>query len=229
MKSKNRIFWGLIICMVLVSFINKDNLVTAKETSNNICTWNYKVDKSQNIVFLGDSITDWYPIEDFFDDIPIVNSGHAGDNTEKILDAITERVYVYNPTKVFIQIGTNDIKNENIDNDDIANNINKMIKGIKKKRSKAKIYVLSIYPVNSRNNEKINRDNVLPRTNEEIQRVNSQIKDVCKEQKVTYIDIYSKLVADDGDLNLRYTRDGLHLNDIGYYKVTKALLPYVVS
>ena len=90
MNTKYKIFLGLIICIVLLSFINKDNLVTAKET--NTCTWDYEMDKSQNIVFLGDSMIDWYPIDDFFEDIPTVNSGHAGDKTVNILDNMKERV-----------------------------------------------------------------------------------------------------------------------------------------
>ncbi len=227
MNTKYKIFLGLIICIVLLSFINKENLVTAKET--NTCTWDYEMDKSQNIVFLGDSMIDWYPIDDFFEDIPTVNSGHAGDKTVNILDNMKERVYIYNPTKVFIQIGTNDLKNDNVNNDDIAENIRKIVQGIKNNRTQALIYVISIYPINSSDNEKINKENVLPRTNEEIEKINKQIKEVCEDENVTYIDIYHKLISDDGDLKLKYTVDGLHLNEMGYYKVTKSLLPYVVN
>ena len=218
----------IIICFILLYFINKNNPVTAKETVNNN-NWNYKVPKTENVLFLGDSITEWYPLEDFFENVPIVNSGKAGNTIEDILNNMKERVYIYNPTKVFIQIGTNDIKKQKKDNNSISSNINKIIKGIKKNRPEAKIYVISLYPINDSDNEKINKENVLPRANNEIERINNMIKDVCKKQNITYIDIYKELISEDKELNLKYTTDGLHLSDLGYFKVTKVLLPYVVN
>ena len=50
--------------------IKKSNSKTI-DTKSNI--------KGENYVLLGDSITDWYPISDFFDeDTTIINSGFAG-------------------------------------------------------------------------------------------------------------------------------------------------------
>ena len=64
----------------------------------------------ENIVFLGDSITDWCPFDALYDkDIPIINSGRAGYRTFSILEEMDDLVYKYNPTKVFILIGTNDL------------------------------------------------------------------------------------------------------------------------
>lgn len=61
----------------------------------------------------------------------------------------------------------------------------------------------------------------------EIKEVNARIKNVCKKQKVKYINVYKHLVDDEGNLTLEYTKDGLHLSDLGYLKVTKVLTPYV--
>ena len=45
--------------------------------------------KKENIVFLGDSITDWCPFEELYEDyIPIVNSGKAGYKTQDILSEL---------------------------------------------------------------------------------------------------------------------------------------------
>jgi len=44
-----------------------------------------------------------------------------------------------------------------------------------------------------------------------------------------YIDIYSGLINKEGNLKADYTTDGLHLNDLGYFKVTKILEKYVIE
>ena len=186
-----------------------------------------KITKNDNFVFLGDSITAWYPFNDLYDDyIPIVNSGKAGYNTRDILNNMENMVYIYNPTKVFILIGTNDLNND-IPNEETLSNIKKIIKNIKNNRPSAKIYVQSIYPINNTDNAKINKRNVGKRTNEIIIEMNKKIKEICQEQKVTYIDVYSELIDKNGNLNIDYTADGLHLSNRGYLKVTKHLLPYV--
>ena len=228
MKRLTKISVFLIIITSLFISIYKINVV-AKEEKKGTCSckeYKHEYKKNENIVFLGDSITDWYPLDVFFDDVPYVNSGIAGNLTNDILDNLEERVYRYNPTKVIILIGTNDYKEER-PIDEITNNIRKIVQEIKKNRPNAKIYVQSIYPVNNSDDSKINKENVAPRSNDEIEETNRILKEICKEEDVTYIDVYSEIIADDGNLDLRYTRDGLHLNDLGYYKVTKTLIPYV--
>ncbi len=100
-------------------------------------------------------------------DIPIINSGRAGYRTFSILEEMDDLVYKYNPTKVFILIGTNDL-NTHTGKDQLVNNIEKMIKGIKKHRQNCKIYVESIYPVNKTDKGKIDMDKVSKRENDEI-------------------------------------------------------------
>ena len=178
--------------------------------------------KEENIVFLGDSITEWYPLGELYENnIPIVNSGKAGYRTFELLPELKELVYQYNPTKVFILIGTNDI-NTHSGKKKLVNNVEKMIKRIKIHRVQCKIYIQSIYPVNKEDNQKENEIE-----NKEIKEVNQKIKKICKKHNVTYIDVYKYLIDEEGYLDLQYTKDGLHLNDLGYLKVTKVLTPYV--
>ena len=111
--------------------------------------------------------------------------------------------------------------------DALVNNIEKMIKRIKKHRPKCKIYVQSIYPVNRTDDDKIDLEKVSKRENSEIKEVNKEIKVLCKKHNVTYINVFKHLTDEDGNLAIKYTKDGLHLNDLGYLKVTKILTPYV--
>ena len=103
--------------------------------------------QKENIVMLGDSITDWYPIDEMFKkEKPIINSGKAGTKSQEILERLPELVYQYNPTKVFILIGTNDLNvlDEEKDINKTINNIIKMVEEINENRKYAKIYLQSI-------------------------------------------------------------------------------------
>ena len=183
--------------------------------------------KKENIVFLGDSITDWCPFEGLYEDyIPIVNSGKAGYRTFELLPELEDLVYKYNPTKVFILIGTNDL-NTHTGKKQLVDNIEKMIKRIKKHRPKCKIYIQSIYPINNTNVEKINKKTVGKRENSDIKKINKKIKKICNEKKATYINMYKELVDKDGNLFIDYTSDGLHISKLGYLKIARKMLPYL--
>ncbi len=216
----------LFFCLIL-TVKDYENKINSLEQSKSETQKN-KIDyKKENIVFLGDSITDWYPFEGLYEDnIPIVNSGKAGYRTFELLPELEELVYQYNPTKVFILIGTNDL-NTHSGKKQLVKNIEKMIKRIKKHRPKCKIYVQSIYPVNKTENKKIDADKVNKRENKDIKEVNKKIKKLCKQYDITYINVHKHLLDEEGNLALKYTKDGLHLNDLGYLKVTKVLTPYV--
>ena len=107
-----------------------------------------KIVQDENIVFLGDSITDFYDLDKYYEGYNIVNSGISGNTTEDILNDMYNRVYKYNPSKVILLIGTNDI-NVKIEEDDTISNIKDIVKNIKKNRPNTKIYVESIYPINN--------------------------------------------------------------------------------
>lgn len=184
--------------------------------------------KDENYVFLGDSITDWYPISNFFsDDTPIIKSGFAGYKTYDLLKDMDNTVYKYNPTKVFIQIGTNDLNCDDSSSEVAYNNIVKIIKNIKKNRPYAEIYLESIYPVNQSDDEKIQKETTGKRNNEEIAELNGQLEEYCKNNEVKYIDMYKELVDEEGNLKLEYTADGLHLSTEGYSKVSNVLKKYI--
>lgn len=177
-----------------------------------------------NYLFLGDSITEYYDLEKYFPDMPVVNSGIAGDTTDDILSDMKGRVYDYNPSKVFILIGTNDLL-EDKTNEEIFNNIKKIVDGIKENRSEAEIYIESIYPVNRSMDKRLYM--VGSRQNKDIIEINKMIKDYCNEENLTYINTYDELLDDDGNLKKDYSEDGLHLSSEGYDVVTKSLEKYL--
>lgn len=183
--------------------------------------------KKENIVFYGDSITDYYDLEKYYKNIPVINSGTAGYQTKNLLSDIDKSVVQYNPSKVFILIGTNDIAFTNLDDEEIADNIIAIATKIKEKRPNAQIFIESIYPISKEDNDLINLEMVNVRDNKRIKNINSLVKEMCDKEKYVYIDLYEKLVNKDDNLNLEYAADGLHINDKGYKYITKELLKYI--
>lgn len=195
-----------------------------------IINMNYKIEKierytynKESIVFLGDSITSRCDLNKYFSNYNVYNSGIAGNMTKDILDNMENRVFVYNPTKVFILIGTNDLVYSGLDNDGIKNNIEEIINKIYEKNSNTKIYLESIYPVNN----SLNKEIVETRTNDNIKDLNNKIEKICNNNKCTYINMYDNLTDKNGNMKRIYTVDGLHLNKIGYKVVASKLTKYL--
>lgn len=207
----------IIIIIMLILLLTKDN-------TNFTNPYEVKFDANDNFLFLGDSITELYPLEEYYDNLPVVNSGISGNKTTDILNDMKTRVYQYNPTKVFLLIGTNDLNSTDEDIVDVTfDNIKEIINEIKENRSDATIYVESVYPVNS----VIENNVVTNRTNKKVKELNKKLSNYCDEEICEYINLYDDLIDEEGNLKTEYTEDGLHLNSLGYVVITRELLPYL--
>lgn len=207
----------IIIIIMLILLLSKDN-------TNFTNPYEVKFDANDNFLFLGDSITELYPLEEYYDNLPVVNSGISGNKTTDILNDMKTRVYQYNPTKVFLLIGTNDLNSTDEDIVDVTfDNIKEIINEIKENRSNTTIYVESVYPVNS----VIENNVVTNRTNKKVKELNKKLSNYCDEEICEYINLYDDLIDEEGNLKTEYTEDGLHLNSLGYVVITRELLPYL--
>ena len=204
---------GILLC------VNEQEIIKLNSRLERLERYTYN---KESIVFLGDSITSRYDLNKYFPNYNVYNSGIAGNMTKDILDNMENRVFAYNPTKVFILIGTNDLVYSGLDNDGIKNNIEEIINKIYEKNSNTKIYLESIYPVNN----SINKEIVETRTNDNIKDLNNKIEKICN-NKCTYINMYDNLTDKNGNMKRIYTVDGLHLNKIGYKVITNKLIKYL--
>ena len=222
-KSISPLFLFLFHLSILGNFFLVGHYITFDHNKVRVETKTRKVvTVSPNYLFLGDSITDFYDLEKYFPDDPVVNSGVGGNTTDDILEDMQQRVYQYNPSKVFLLIGTNDLQDGKTP-DEIFENIKRIVEGIQENRPEAKIYLESIYPVN-RNFE---NSGAQDRHNEDIKEINKKIEEYCMEEDLTYIDLYSVLEDENGDLRAEYTNEGLHLSEEGYDIVTETLKKYL--
>lgn len=174
----------------------------------------------KDIIFLGNSITDYADWNELLQLPEARNRGISGDITFGVLERIGE-VTERKPAKVFILIGINDIA-RNIPDSVILGNYKRMIAAIRSASPQTIIYFNTLLPVNKTFPDKahFNKD-------EHIAAVNEGLKKICAQEKITLIDIHSRFLDADKMLDKRYTYDGLHLNAEGYRLWAAVLQPYV--
>lgn len=203
----------ITLLSVIGSIINKSKLDKIKV-------------QDENIVFFGDSITEGYNVKEFYDEYRVVNSGISGNTTNDLINRIDSDLYDYNPSVVIIQIGTNDIR-ASIKDEEIINNLKTIIKGIRKNRKNASILIESIYPLNRDMDAEYWNDVNPDYNNKHIIKLNNDIKELCKKESIKYIDIYTSLLDNNKNLKEVYSKEGLHLTDLGYYKVTRIIKKFL--
>ena len=187
-----------IACLSFIAFIAYHYLFFDHSEKVKVVTKKEEVVEKvvdNNYLFLGDSITEQYDLKEYYEDYPVVNSGVSGDFTSSIVENMKKRVYDYNPSKVFLLIGINDLRNGK-DVSEIVSNTKEIIELIKENRPYSEIYLESIYPINKTDDDKIS-DSVknIKFDNEKIIEVNDLLKDLAKDEKITYVDLYNKLIA----------------------------------
>lgn len=208
----------IFIIIIILTFMITKAMYENKETPKN------DENANETIIFLGDSLTHKYKLDEFFEEYPIINSGINGNTTKDIIENLENRVFVYKPTKIILLIGINDMKMKIPKQETIAN-IKYIAKKIKENDPKIKLYIESIYPIGKE--EVLMLGNFKDVKREEIPKYNKEIEEFCNKEKITYINVYNTLLDEKGDLKPIYTKDGIHLTDLGYYKVTKVLEKYI--
>lgn len=161
------------------------------------------------IIFLGNSITEIGNWKKLCGDSTVVNRGISGDITFGVLKRLDD-VIRRQPSKLFLLIGINDI-GKDIPDAVIADNIRKIIVRMQEGSPSTKIYVESILPVNP------DVPNFPQHYDKQghILNTNKLIRKVTSATHVTYVNIHDLFTDNQGRLDARYTRDGLHPNPHG--------------
>lgn len=188
---------------------------------------NMNLSKGQ-IVFVGDSITDLFPLDDYFSglDKAVYNRGISGDTTAGVLKRLEGSVLDLEPSKIVIMIGTNDI-NGGVSSAKLLKNYEEIITKIKEKLPNTEIYCISIIPQNE-DLETYTTLNVEQST-ERILSVNNDLEhELADKFGITYLDLFS-LVADENNRLIKtYSNDGIHLNEAGFAVWANLIKPYLV-
>lgn len=174
------------------------------------------------VVFVGDSITESYPIHELLQvDTPIFNRGISGYTSLQMKKNLAKMVLDLEPSIVFLLIGTNDIE-FGITPEQTAKNIQYISMQIRDVVLHAIVYVVKVYPVNENFVDSIGN-----RSNRDIDTINSLVNQYTLDiDRVECLDL-SNVLAEDGNLRADFTHDGLHLNMFGYKAVTEVLRKYI--
>ena len=174
-----------------------------------------------DIIFIGDSIVEYYPFQELLGIAKtIVNRGIRGYQTGLLLDNLDAHLYGDAVDQIVLLIGTNDI-GKDIPMNDALDNLEGVIQSINRDYPLSQIRLLSILPVNEREEYK---QTVYIRTNEKIRKWNQAYEALASAyMQVDFVPIYDSLTDSEGQLKSAYTTDGLHLSVAGYQALSEAL------
>lgn len=114
-----------------------------------------------------------------------------------------------NANKVFIEIGINDLNNENNNGDKVFENYKELISGVHDKLPNATIYVISTFPVTTAFEAK---DNIAV-DNDDVARLNQLLSEY---EGITFLDVNKSISNDSGDLNADLSSNGLNIKKAYY-------------
>lgn len=165
------------------------------------------------VVFYGNSITrNWYKMRpQFFEQNGFTGRGIGGQTSAELLVRMRQDVIDLHPKTVVIMCGTNDIAQNNgtITLEHTMGNIISMCELAK--ANKIRPILCSALPARS-----FRWNPTVPDAAEQIRQLNAMIKAYAEKNKITYVDYYSAMAAEDGGLKAGLSNDEVHPLDAGY-------------
>lgn len=160
---------------------------------------------ARNIVFIGDSLTQWFDWGKRFEDDEVANLGIAGEPVEGLLDR-REVLYAHirnQPDYIFLMTGINNILSGQYTIDAPYREIVRNLTG---RYKRSRVVVQSLLPVSCPGI-----------SNAVIADVNRRLEQIALEGNAGYLDVYSAFINEEGDPGSEYLQDdGIHLTSKGY-------------
>ena len=187
--------------------------------------------KKGQTLFTGSSLMEQFPIAEYCmnDGLPAVyNRGIGGYTTDEFLAAIGPMLLELEPAKLFINIGTNDIRSMPEGGDwltHLSANYRKICEIIRDKLPETKVYMMAYYPVNAAADPE--NPGLKVRTNENVQKANRMVEGLASEFGFQYIDVNDGLKDEEGNLKREHTQDGIHFDAAAYRTVYERLKKYL--
>ena len=173
------------------------------------------------VVFLGDSITDGWPIHEYFPAKDYVNRGISGQVTSEMLARMRPDVVNLKPRALVLLGGTNDIARGTA-----LQTIQYNITSICDLADfhKIKVVLSSVLPIHDYNlNVNPTYQRSTHRPPDSIRNLNGWMKSFAANRGYVYLDYYSSMVDSAGFLRKDLADDGLHPNPAGYRSMAPLL------
>lgn len=179
----------------------------------------FKIDPNKEVVvFTGSSsIRMWNTVQDYYPHINAINTGFGGSHFSDLFYYLDELIFRFEPKKVFIYEGDNDVAGEKSPMEILLNSA--MVYGALSTRlPDAEFFFISPKPSISRWH--------LKDTYEE---TNSLLRDFCDvNENLTYIDVWNPMLNDSGEpMKNIFIEDNLHMNEKGYQIWGKVIGEYL--
>jgi lysophospholipase L1-like esterase len=158
--------------------------------------------RRNDIVFVGNSLTEAFPLSEAFSGRPVRNRGIGGNTTSRILIRIGS-IARSQPSKIFLECGLNDLRGR-VPIDTILVNFQRIVDTIRENCG-ASIYLNELLPVDSSHAE------LMPA----IQQLNDSLRAFSHRNRLVLLRLYAYFLRG-GYLAHQYTTDGIHLSNAGY-------------
>ena len=160
----------------------------------------------ETVVFTGSSsIRLWENLADVFPGHQIVNSGFGGSHASDLLHFSKELILDFNPKKVFIYEGDNDIFSKKKPKQ-ILSTLQEIVTRIRKENGNAQIVLIGAKPSISRWNLK-----------RKYKRLNRKMEKLCKQHSwMRYANVWDIMISGRKPKQDIFIGDALHMNSKGY-------------
>lgn len=199
---------------------------------NNYRQQNAYIQKGKTL-FTGSSLMENFPITEYClnEGLPVAyNRGIGGYTIDEFLESIDAMLLDPQPAKLFINIGTNDLRALPNGEDwfsHLSANYRRICEIIREKLPDTVVYMMAYYPVNTAALAAQGYPGPMVRTNENIARANRMVEGLTAEYGFHYIDVNDGLKDEKGELKAEHTQDGVHFDAAAYRTVFDRLRQYL--
>ncbi len=186
------------------------------------------------ILFTGSSLMEQFPINELLMtngmSQVIYNRGIGGFTTGDMLQHMEEMVFGTEPSKIFINIGTNDIGSPDYKLEALLEKYEKIISLTKERLPEAQIYMMAYYPVNETDkvfDDEWGKTAFATRTNENIAIANEAVEKLAAKMGCHFINVNQGLTDERGKLKKEFTVEGIHMYANGYQAVLNNMKNYL--
>jgi lysophospholipase L1-like esterase len=168
----------------------------------------------KRVVFLGDSITDGWPLAEYFPGKPYINRGISGQTTSQMLVRFQQDVVALHPKAVVILAGTNDIAGNTgpMRLEDIEANYASLAELAR--ANGIEVVYSAVLPVHDYTPQ--SKDFFADRSPAKILELNRWLSVYCRAHGCVYLDYFHAMVDNKGLLKKELADDGLHPNQAGF-------------
>ena len=165
---------------------------------------NTLVQKGQ-ILFTGSSLMEQFPVNEIAlnhgMDVVIYNRGIGGYTIPEMIEAVKEQVLELAPSKIFINIGTNDISIPDETEEKFEADYRRLLNIIKGELPDAAVYMMAYYPVSPEVAKDMPGDGYITSVNyrlERLDKANAVARELAKEFNYKFIDVNDGLCNSEG-------------------------------